>query len=285
MALRTIPSARTIRQAPLAWFATVSVMLSVMLHAVAADDSVSKRNAPTKIVLVYTVPDHPYGSHMYEHECNLLAHCLKQTKGVDAIVVKDWPDESQLKDVNAIVFYSRPAGDIVLLSEHRKQFGELMNNGVGFAAIHWATGAEKERGNDYGKLLGGWFNFAHAGLKVDKRTLEQQDSKHPICRGWQPYDLREEFYLNLKFDERARPVLKANVDGKDQIVAWVLERPDSKNGRSFGTTLGHFHDNFVVENFRKAIVNGILWVAHVDVPEKGAPVDVTDKRTNLPPQS
>jgi type 1 glutamine amidotransferase len=285
MTHRTIPSARTTRHTLLTWFAAAFVMVSVALAAAQADDSVGKNNAPTNIVLVYTVPDHPYGSHMYEHECNLLAHCLKQTKGVNAIVVKDWPNESQLKDMNAIVFYSRPAGDIVLLPEHRKRFDELMKNGVGFVAIHWATGAEKERGNDYGKVLGGWFNFAHAGLKVDKRPLEQQDPKHPICRGWKPYDLREEFYLNLKFDERAHPVLKANVDGKDQVVAWVLERPDSKNGRSFGTTLGHFHDNFVLENFRRAIVNGILWAAHVDVPENGAPVDVNDKHTNLPPQN
>jgi type 1 glutamine amidotransferase len=41
-------------------------------------------------------------------------------------------------------------------------------------------------------------------------------------------------------------------------------------GRSFGTTLGHFHDNFANESFRRLIVNGILWSARIDVPPDGA---------------
>jgi type 1 glutamine amidotransferase len=240
--------------------------------------------APTKIALVYTLPDHPYGSHMYEHECNLLAHCLRQTPGVEATVAKDWPDKSQLDHVRSVVFYSHPAGDIALTAEHRELFNKLMKDGVGLAAIHWATGADKERGEEYASLLGGWFNFAHAGLKVDTQLLEQQDPKNPICRGWKPYQLHDEFYLNMKFHDGATPVLKVKVDGKDQVVAWVVERPDSHGGRSFGTTLGHFHENFGLPDFRRALVNGILWSAHVEVPKDGAPVDVTDKELKLPPE-
>ena len=29
-----------------------------------------------KIVLIPSAPDHAWGTHMYVHECNLLAHCL-----------------------------------------------------------------------------------------------------------------------------------------------------------------------------------------------------------------
>jgi type 1 glutamine amidotransferase len=239
---------------------------------------------PTKILLVYTPLDHPWASHMYEQECKLLAHCLEQTKDVKAVIVRDWPDEKQLDGARSIVFYSRPAGDIVFHPEHRDQFQRLMKDGVGFAAIHWATGAEKEVGPQYLDLLGGWFNFAHATLKVDQQTLTQVDPSHPICRGWKPYSLRDEIYLNLKFNGLAKPVLKVEVDGKDQVVAWVMERPNSKDGRSFGTTLGHFHENFGIPDFRRAIVNGILWSAHVNVPEKGAPVEASEERLKLPPQ-
>jgi hypothetical protein len=38
--------------------------------------------------------------------------------------------------------------------------------------------------------------------------------------------------------------------------------------------LGHFHDNFQSEAFRKLVVNGILWTAHRSVPASGAPVKV-----------
>ena len=107
-----------------------------------------------------------------------------------------------------------------------------------------------------------------------------KSAKHPICRGWKEYDLREEYYYKLKFLPEARPVLKAHVDKQDYPVAWVYDRPDG--GRSFGFVGGHFHDNFGKEEFRRAIVNGILWTARVEVPAEGAPVAITAKDLELP---
>jgi hypothetical protein len=65
------------------------------------------------------------------------------------------------------------------------------------------------------------------------------------------------------------------------IVGWVFERPGG--GRSFGTTLGHPYSNFQIEAFRRMIVNGILWAAHVEVPAGGAPVNIGEKELALPP--
>jgi type 1 glutamine amidotransferase len=133
-------------------------------------------------------------------------------------------------------------------------------------------------------ILGGWFNFEHSKLNVGNSQLMQAAPDHPICRGWKPYDIHDEFYLHTKFDPKAVPVLTVNVNGNDEVVAWVLERPDSNGGRSFGFALGHFHENFAIQAFRRAIVNGILWTAHVDVPADGAPVNVTEKDLKLPPK-
>jgi|1185.fasta_scaffold108670_1 type 1 glutamine amidotransferase len=263
----------------------VALALVIFAQVLASQWGRAAEPAHKTIVLVYTQPDHPWASHMYEQECKLLAHCLKQTPGVDSTVAKDWPEKSQLDHASSLVFYSRPAGDLALSPEHRNQFLQSMKEGVGFAAIHWATGAEVERGQEYSNVSGGWFNFAHAGLKVDSQQLVQVNPDHPICRGWKPYQLHDEFYLNMKFHEQAKPLLKVNIDGKDQVVAWTMERPDSHEGRSFATTLGHFHENFTVPSFRRAIVNGILWTAHVEVPDQGAPVEADEKELKLPPQS
>ena len=263
------------------WLALAAVicLLASKAEIIRAADA-----APIKIALVWTPPDHPYSMHMYEHECRLLARCLKQTKGVEPSVSPEWPTDQELENVRAIVFYCRPAGDIVLDPKHREKFEQMMKSGVGLVAIHWATGADVKNGDEFSKYLGGWFNFAHASLKVDKLLLEQADSKSPICKGWNPYDLHDEFYCNMKFHDLMKPVLKVNVDGKDQVVAWVVERPESHDGRSFGTTLGHFHENYGIPDFRRALVNGILWTAHVEVPVNAAPVEVSDKDLALPPQ-
>ena len=46
------------------------------------------------------------------------------------------------------------------------------------------------------------------------------------------------------------------------MIAWAYERKDG--GRGFGFTGGHFHRNWADENFRKVVVNAILWAAKVD---------------------
>jgi hypothetical protein len=48
--------------------------------------------------------------------------------------------------------------------------------------------------------------------------------------------------------------------------------------------LGHFHDNFAREDFRRLLVNGILWTAHADVPAEGADVRAPEELIKLPPR-
>ncbi len=241
--------------------------------------------AKIKILLVGTKPDHPYASHMYMFECGLLAKCLEQTPGVETQISLDWPlDPKMLAGVKSIVFYSRPAGDIVLAPQNREQFLDLMSQGVGYVAIHWGTGASDADKTDYLNVLGGWFKRPPCGLNTTTSKLVQIDPAHAVCNGWKDYDLHDEFYLDLAFHERTKPLLKVHVDGKDQVVAWAFERPESNGGRSFGTTLGHFHENFTIPAFRQAIVNGILWTAHIDVPAAGAPISLREEDTTLPPK-
>ncbi|REJ69370.1 MAG: hypothetical protein DWQ31_04715 [Planctomycetota bacterium] len=240
----------------------------------------------TKIVLIGHELDHPWATHMYLPTCQLLAMCLEQTEGVEAIVSDGWPtDESVLDGVSAIVMYSSPGAELMLDGPHARAAQELMKDGVGLVAIHWATAvkeANKERlGRRYLQYLGGmWVHFV--GLTIGDSTLAQLQPDHPICRGWQPYELNDEFYLNPTISEAATPLLQVQAQGNDLVVGWVHERPGG--GRSFGTTLGHFHRNFKIEAFRRMMVNGVLWSAGVEVPEEGAPVDVTAADVALPPR-
>lgn len=238
-----------------------------------------------RILLVGKKRDHPPKTHEYMSECRLLAHCLKQSSGVETIVSEGWPtDENMLKDLDAIVLYTARGGNVLLASKARRQALELMKNGIGLTAIHWATGATKNVSNEYQQLLGGVFGIEiGSGLKTTPTMLLQADPKHPVCHGWKDYNLRDEYYLKLRFQEKAHPVMKVKLDNQEHVVGWVYERPESKNGRSFGFVCGHFHDNFGIKNFRQAIVNGILWTAHQKVPKQGAPCAITPAQMKLPP--
>ena len=50
-------------------------------------------------------------------------------------------------------------------------------------------------------------------------------------------------------------------------MAYAVERADG--GRGFGFSGGHFHSNWQVENYRKMMLNALLWTAHAEVPEGG----------------
>ncbi len=243
-----------------------------------------------KILLIGTPPDHPWGSHMYMFDCHVLAKCLENTAHIKTVVSSNWPKDPKVTDnVAAIVFYSRPAGVIVLAPKIRPHVERLLQQGTGYVAIHWATcvgytkfADEQTTRDDYKNILGGWFRRPPSRIKIQRAKLSQVEPDHPISLGWNDFTLRDEFYLDLVFHDKATPLITARIEEQDHTVAWTFERPDSNHGRSFGTVLGHFHDNFQREEFRRLLVNGILWSAHVNVPTSGAPVEVNADELTLP---
>ena len=72
--------------------------------------------------------------------------------------------------------------------------------------------------------------------------------------------------------------------GRDEILAWCVERPDG--GRGFGFTGGHFHKNFGNEDFRTLVLNAIVWTAKLEVPSTGIKSEVSAEELgkNLDPK-
>jgi type 1 glutamine amidotransferase len=64
-------------------------------------------------------------------------------------------------------------------------------------------------------------------------------------------------------------------------MAWGFERPDG--GRGFGFTGAHYHKNWADDNYRKIVLNGLLWIAKVEVPPNGveSAVSEEDLKANL----
>jgi Trehalose utilisation len=259
---------------------TFAVWLLVLPSLFAADKI-------ARILLIGKDLDHPRNTHTYMSDCELLAKCLRQTPGVEAVVSNGWPKQGEtLEGVKAIVLHTRLGGTVLFGGPHRRQAEDMIRKGVGVTAIHWGTGAETPEGEEWLQTMGGWFNAERDGFSrylVQTSRLHQADATHPVCRGWKDFDLREEYYFKLRFLPEARPVMTTVIEGADYPIAWVYERPQA-GGRSFGFVGGHFHDNFGIKAFRQAVVNGILWTAHVEVPENGAPISLTPRDLELPPE-
>jgi type 1 glutamine amidotransferase len=263
----------------------LKMALVLCLLALPTTNALAAGNAKARILFIASELDHPYGSHMYKHTCGVLAKCVELTPGVEAMVSMGWPKDARALDgVKAIVLYSSPGAELLLEGPHRGNVDELMKKGVGLVAIHYAATVKKA---DYERLAPAWLSYlggtwiSNVGLSSGKAPLKQLLPDHPICRGWQEQVIDDEYYLNPVI-KQARPLLRVHEPrGKDVIVGWVYERRDG--GRAFGTTLGHPYKNFQQEPFRRMIVNGILWAAHVEVPPEGAPVHLSAEALALPP--
>jgi type 1 glutamine amidotransferase len=261
-------------------------MLAVLATALVCGLALGDEKPKTKILLIGKDPDHPYGSHMYLHTCGVLAKCLELTPGVETAVSNGWPkDAKTLEGVKAIVVYTSPAAELLLDGPHRDEVAKLMKSGVGLVTVHWASSIKKDNlerlGPTWLSYMGGTW-VSNVGLSGGRSPLKQLLSDHPICRGWKEYEIDDEYYMNPTI-EKAKPLLEVREkNGKDVIVGWVYDREGG--GRAFGTTLGHPYKNFQIEAFRRMIVNGILWAAHVEVPKEGARVDIGETALALPPQ-
>jgi type 1 glutamine amidotransferase len=136
--------------------------------------------------------------------------------------------------------------------------------------------------------IGGYFDYEsgsgpnkwYSKIRTSTTSPKPATGAHPICRGLDAFELREEYCYAIRFrpnDPRLTPILSTPIPGEpqEQVVAWAVER--NGGGRGFGFSGGHFFNNWGVENFRRMVLNAILWTAHGEVPPEGV-------RTATPPR-
>ena len=283
---------------------------TLLLLSLIAFTATVGRAADKRIVLIAGKPSHGPGEHEFRAGCLLFQKCLTGFPGIQVeVYTNGWPaDSSVLQGAAAVVIYSDGGPGHPALQEDRlQQLGALMKQGVGMACIHYAVEPTIEKGQqEFLDWIGGCFEInrsVNPTWVADFKTLPD----HPVARGLKPFSMRDEWYFNMHFRDgqkgvkmiltavpppetmnrhdgphEGNPGVRAAVEkGESQAVAWASERPDG--GRGFGFTGGHYHRNWSDDNFRKVVLNGILWVAKIEVPADGVNSTVTtaDLEQNL----
>ena len=261
----------------------IALRIVVALLATVTWCQVGLAEAKATVLFIGKQPDHPFGTHMYLHTGHMLQKCL-QNNGVATVVSDGWPkDKTKLDGVRTIVIYTTPAAELLLDGPHRDEVDALMKQGVGMVTLHWASSVFDKNldrlGPTWLSYMGGTW-VSNVGLHTGKSHLKQLQPQHPVCRGWDEYEIHDEYYLNPTI-KTATPLLQVMAKEKPVVVAWAYERPNG--GRAVATTLGHFYRNFQREPFRKMVANAILWTAKVPVPTNGADVALDEKDLALPP--
>jgi len=252
------------------------------------------------IVFIAGSASHGYGTHEHYAGFALLARRLREhVPGMRVTVHRGWPnDEDAFDGADAIVINCDGGGRHLLLP-HMKQVDALMNKGVGLALLHFATVVPKgDAGDRVKRWIGGYFE---TGWSVNPTWVAEFKTlpAHPITRGVRPFAIRDEWYYHMRFVdgmEGVAPILTAVPPdstrrrkdgafsgnphvrarmGEPEHVAWARQRPDG--GRGFGFTGLHWHWNLAHDDFRRLLLNALVWVAGGEVPAGG----VSSKRPTL----
>jgi type 1 glutamine amidotransferase len=273
----------------------------------------SAQAAPKKLVLIAGKPSHPPGMHEFRAGSLLLQRCLETVPGLTTTVYSNgWPqDPAAFDDAAAVVIYADGGGGHpAIQGDHLRILGDLIKKGVGFGCMHYACEVPKDKaGAEFLNWIGGYYEDRFSCNPMWSPDYSRFP-KHPITRGLQPFSIRDEWYFNIHFRPGMKgvtPILSATpsdkvrqgpyvwpsgpyphvvaASGREETMLWVCKGP--AGGRGFGFTGGHFHQNWADENFRKVILNALLWVAKVEVPKGGvvSSLQAEDMARNLDPKS
>jgi type 1 glutamine amidotransferase len=268
--------------------------------------------APKKLVLIAGKMSHGPGDHEFHAGCLLLKKCLDQVPGI-AVSVHDqgWPkDETVFEGADALVIYSDGGGGHpALVADRLERIERWASQGMGVGMMHYAVEVPKDKaGPQFQRLIGGYYEHEFSCNPMWSPEFNFFPT-HPITRGVKPFTARDEWYFNMRFLPGLKgvtPVLLAKPSdqvrkgpyvypqgpyshiiessGRDEALLWAVERPGG--GRGFGWTGGHYHQNWLNENYRKVVLNALLWVTKVDVPPQGVEscVSEADLAVNLDPK-
>ncbi|MBS0209999.1 MAG: DUF1080 domain-containing protein [Planctomycetes bacterium] len=248
-----------------------------------------------RVVFIAGKKSHGYAQHEHNAGCDLLARELRRAEPNWNVSVhhNGWPTEANALDgADAIVMYC-DGGKNHMVTPNLDQVDALAKKGVGIGCIHYAVEIPAGReGNALLDWIGGYFE-ANWSVNPHWTAKFEKFPDHPVARGVQPFAINDEWYYHMRFrpemqgvtpiltalpgpDTLTRPdgphsgnptVREEVAKGIPQHVMWVATRDN--DGRGFGFTGGHNHWNWGDPNFRKVVLNAIVWIAHGQVPANG----------------
>ncbi len=251
------------------------------------------QGATKKIVLLAGKDSHGPGAHEFRAGCHLLKKKLHEAMPgkLEIIVVEEvFPSEAILKGADALVVYSDGLGRHPV-NNHFETLDKYVSKGMGIAFMHFACDVPPgDKGDFFKKWIGGHYETKFS-TNPHWVCHSQYKKGHPVVTGCKEFSLNDEWYYNIRFDAKlpVQHVLKGTPDdearsgktssprgpyphivkasGNAETLLWTVEREDG--GRGFGFTGGHFHANWKNDDYRKMILNAIVWLTKENVPKEG----------------
>jgi type 1 glutamine amidotransferase len=154
---------------------------------------------------------------------------------------------------------------------------KFVEGGGAWGGVHSASDFEKTNGFPWytNTLVGGFFqSHTDDPMQQGSVVIQSAFANHPVMKGLSTtYPTAEEWYV-MNHDISSQPGFQvlAKLASDQRPVVWVKElcpQPangvcpaSATNGRMFYTIRGHNKSTYLEPEFRKLILNGVLWATH-----------------------
>jgi type 1 glutamine amidotransferase len=180
-------------------------------------------------------------------------------------------------------------------TERLKQIDALAKKGLGVVVFHYATYVNNATARKYfTDWVGGFYESGYSRTVVAEWKVDPAAVKHPILNGVDAWTYREEFFIKYRLGADARrtdlltatptsptrmpaipeamvplagPPAAAEENVGPSVVGWAEQREGG--GRGFVMTGVDTHKNLEIDSYRRALLNGIVWAANLEVPAGG----------------
>ncbi len=169
------------------------------------------------------------------------------------------------KGFDVIVLYDmwQPISD-----ESQQAFVRLLKQGKGLVALHHSL-ASYQTWQEYRNIIGGrWHmdrwkqNGAERGASTFQHDVQFKvqvvGPRHPVTRGLQDFDIRDETYGNFEVLPKVKPLLTTDEPTSNRVIAWAHTYGRS---RVVYIQLGHDHYAYENPNYRRLVLQAMRWVA------------------------
>jgi type 1 glutamine amidotransferase len=154
----------------------------------------------------------------------------------------------------------------------------LHKAGMGVVVLHWAVAATHQRAaNLYRTWFGGGFveGYSHNPLGMWTVTPIKSGQKHPVMRGVGEWTYKDEIFsrfMVIPQDPHRTDLLMGEAPKTNQgkvaprCITWAYEDSLSR-GLIYGGM--DYHSALLNDNYRRFLLNAIVWAAGIDVPKEG----------------
>lgn len=195
---------------------------------------------PQRILIIAGTPDgHPPGTHEYAKSAELVRDAVANDAAAsgDSVAVETatggWPmDPAAIERADTIALFTsgsdrREQDHPLLVGDHMDQIAKAMARGCGLVTFHYSTFAPHRIGPRILEWTGGYFDYEsgpgprnwYSRINTWEARLEPATPDHPICRGIEPFTIKEEIYWRIRFrddDPRLVPILKTVAPGEQE---------------------------------------------------------------------